>query len=264
METEEMEQAAEESTQESAPGAEEQEGKEIAPEVEVEEQEAPEPPKGVQKRINDITREKYDAIRRAEAAEKELETERNKAQAPQPASTKKPTLEDFDHDDGAYLEALTDWKVDNALQDKAKKDAEKVEQQRNKERVDAIVDHATNTIGRGRTAYEDWDTAISPVVPLLNQFEMAESLMDVESPENVVYYLAKNPEEAEAIARMSSTKRAMALGKIELRLGQTPAKKVSDAPPPVKPVGGKASAAVDISNMSGDEYRAYKLQQRKK
>jgi hypothetical protein len=264
MTTEEMqeqetpEQAEEETTTESAPVAEETVEEEAAPE----EQAEPDPPKGVQKRINELTRAKYEALREKERLEQELENERKKHEAPQPASTAKPTLEDFDHDEGQYYEALTEWKVNEALKARETREAEQKRQASDKQRQDAIVEHATQTIGHGRTNFEDFDEAIAPIVPLLNTYDMAESLMDMEKPEAVVYYLGKNPEEADAIARMTPTKRAVALGKIEVKLGQVPGKKVSNAPPPVKPVGGKSAAQVDISKMSGDEYREWRKKQR--
>jgi len=88
---------------------------------------APRQKKDVGKRINELTREKYEALREAEELRRENEALRN-PQSRQPQQAKpaqadtpdKPTLEAFDFDQEAYSEALADWKVEQKFAEREK------------------------------------------------------------------------------------------------------------------------------------------------
>jgi hypothetical protein len=79
--------------------------------------------KGVQKRIDALTREKHDALRRADEAERKLAESQGSrpatenAQTAKPADEGKPKLEDCETIE-EFQEKLTDWKLDQ--RDKAR------------------------------------------------------------------------------------------------------------------------------------------------
>lgn len=69
----------------------------------------------------------------------------------------------------------------------------------------------------------------------------------------LLYHLAKNPDEAERIAKLSPTRQVIEIGKLEDKV--VPAKKQSSAPPPVSPVKGKSTVTGFREDMTDAEFR---------
>lgn len=207
--------------------------------------------KGVGKRINELTREKYEAIRRAEAAERRLqEVEQAKPKAPtqQESSDGRPKLEDFDFDADAHAEAVADWKVRKVLAeertDAAKRQSEEAFQDRLKA-VDPV----------------EWQAAIT--APVNYTPAMLEVIKDAEMGPQVAVYLAKNLDEADQISRMSDFHAAAAIGRIEAKLAApasaaspSPPKTVTKAPAPAPTVNGTAVAKKEVRSMSVEDHLA--------
>lgn len=73
----------------------------------------------------------------------------------------------------------------------------------------------------------------------------------------LLYHLAKNTEDAERIAELSPARQVAEIGKLETKLSPV-AKKVSNAPAPIKTVPQGRSAVQGYSdNMSNEEFRAW-------
>lgn len=197
-------------------------------------------PKGVQRKINKLTR------RVGEFAEENRELKERLAQLEQgqvqekPANAKpvaegKPKLEDFDFDVEAHAEALVEWK----LEQKAKQEAIQSRQRHFSEKEEAF-----------RAEHPDYDeVAKSPDVPISRDMVLA--IMDTDNPPAIAYYLGQNVEEAAQIAQMSPLAAARAIGRIEAKLAapaQKPApvlpKKTTTAPPPPKTVSGAGKPQV--------------------
>lgn len=134
----------------------------------------------------------------------------------------KPERQNFGTE-GEFIEALTDYKVGEALAAKAKQDAEKEEQ----ERQAAILEAASARIGRALELVPDFrevTEAIDEEVPPAVSSYMQESEMFAE----LGYFFAKNPAELRAIQKMKPVAQLVAVGKIEAKL-QPFAKASSDA-----------------------------------
>jgi hypothetical protein len=83
---------------------------------------------------------------------------------------------------------------------------------------------------------------------------MADAIKDAEAGPELAYYLCKNPEEAARIARMSPVQQAVAIGRLEGKV-TIPAKRTTQAPPPVKSVnGGTGTAAFDPDSAPMEEF----------
>lgn len=227
-------------------------------EQELREQEETESKPWFQKRINEITRQKYQERERAEAAEKralELEeriTKLEKTKEPQFEPTRaKPAWKDFEsqYDDpdeaqAAFAEALTDWKFEQH-------DA-KIRQQREREKKEAdqkqsqksFNDKLRDTVSKGAVKYKDWDEATGNL-PGSIQNKILGVLIEIPNGHDVAYYLSKNLQEAEKISEMTPFAMAAELGRIELKLSTTE-RKQSSAPPPINPLKGKAPATTEI------------------
>jgi len=219
---------------------------EVVEEIEQAEQEVDEPkkaalPKGVQKRIDKITRQKYDLERELQAAQQQL------AQRPaQPTNTAKPTLEQFDYDDEKYVDALTDWKVQEAIKSQAKLTAEQQKRAQQEQVYQDFESKRQSTLVQGVTAYDDFEEVAIENPDLTITPQMADIITDSEIGHEIAYYLGSNINESDAISKMHPLKQAAAIAKLEIKLASKPAKRVSNATAPIKPVGAKGSTPTKL------------------
>jgi len=262
-----------------------------------------------QERISEINREKKDAEVRADAAEREVEASKREIDAlklavtgrppevtpptpetppatpPPPAAAEPPATFDKPKPEEnsfssqfEYQEVLTDWKIeknsfnleakyqkDLAAQEKRHQDEEaarQLESAKAKERED----WKSAEVGV-RAKYADYDEVIKSKLMVSDLVSKIVASSD-NTPE-LVYYLAKNPEEAARLSVLSNpTTVAMELGvgvrtlKPSAPSGEEPPPKTPStppgtppAPPPLAPVGTQPTRTTyDIDNMSQAEY----------
>lgn len=191
---------------------------------------APRRKPGVHNRIDELTRQKHEALREAEYW-------RNKA-----SEAAKTDLEALEYDDQIIA---------------------KVRQTERSERADAAERTAQQAVEAqfaeletaARAKWADYDAVTrNPNVPITPA--MADILKDSEYGPELAYHFGKNPAEAARLAPLSPVQLAREMGRLEARL--TTAKPVPKQPPaPVSPVGGSASGgSSDPSKMSMAEYVA--------
>jgi hypothetical protein len=214
--------------------------------------------KGVGKRINELTREKYEAIRRAEAAEQraaELEKNRQPEASREAATSSekdgKPKLEDFDFDHEAYVDALTDWRVKQTLTERD--NTEKQQQESLKEQERAQQFHGRLSAYQAANPGK-WEAATQ--APVNFTPPMLEVIATSDVGPQVAVYLAENLDRADEISRMTPYAAAAALGRLEASMGgaspaATPPKptSVTKAPPPPSTVGGGSVVRKDLASM---------------
>lgn len=209
-------------------------------------------------------REKAEA-RAALAAAQQPQRDQQEA-APPPGVADKPKAEDFsDYSD--YVEALADWKVNVK---RAEWEAETRKRQQSSEQQQRMSE-LKKRLDTGFERYEDFgDVAFDETVPITST--VADLLADCEAPADVLYYLGKNRVEAAAISRMAPARAARELARIEYKLTAQqaqpsppvvpPVRKISGAPPPIKPVGSSDSGlSKDPTKMSQREYEAWRESQ---
>jgi hypothetical protein len=200
--------------------------------------------KGVQARIDELTRARREAERSAEYW-KGLAT-----QTAQPSAeiAAKPTADQFD-DYADYVEALTDWKVEQKTRDvsvKAVQNAETMHRQSNwADRQEAV-----------KSKLADYDTVVgSSDVPVSEH--VRDALLDSEHGPELAYHLARNPSFAADLNNMSATRAALELGRLESQLDNAPAPKpVSKAPAPITPLTTGATGRVNLATASMEDYIA--------
>lgn len=209
--------------------------------------------KGVGKRINELTKEKHEALRRAEAAERERDELRSKATKPEQAHAKpegKPTLEQFDYDYEAYTDALSDWKIDQKLSERDQRSLEEANKSKIEEQSKAVQSRIDAYAAKDPDGWKEALTA-----PINYTQTMVETLRESEIGPEMGVYLARNLDEAEQISRMNPVAAARALGRIEAKLESTqaeakpkvdPPKKLTQTPPPAKTLSGAAVAMKDV------------------
>lgn len=231
---------------------------------------APDP---VQKRINKITREKYDAIRRAEEAErkvaereKELRELRN-AKAKSDVEGQRPKAADFETEEDYHV-ALGRWSAKMEMIEAKAAEAKPKDEAAHEE------DPRKRIIDLGQETFEDF-IEVASGIPISK--EMFDAMQDSDHAHEVVYYLGQHPEEAKAIHKLTSPLAiARRMGAIEAQFasddvdevvehpageeretpgqGNKPKKKPSSSPPPIKPLGGDGKIGKKAESMSLAEY----------
>lgn len=215
-------------------------------------------PRGVQKRIDRLTRDKY----RLQA---ELDVARR--QAPQAEPQRKPAEGEPKADQyksyEEYLEARAEWKAEQRvekrlgeLRDTAQRQAGQAEQEKLQSQWEKRVSDAITT-------YDDFEeVALSPEVPISEPMMMA--ILRSPKGADVAYHLGKNHDLAAQIAGLDPISAAIRIGEIAATITRPTPKKTTGAPPPITPVGGSARTTKDPANMTDREFAEWRRDQIKR
>jgi predicted RNase H-like nuclease (RuvC/YqgF family) len=111
-----------------------------------------------------------------------------------------------------------------------------------------------------RDVYSDFDEKIK-AMPVLT-VDMLAAIAESDDAGEVAYYLARNPDAAEKMAKLSFGKMAIEIGKIETQLRkpakeeakQPPKPKPTQAPAPITPVGGGGEYQKPLEDLSFSEF----------
>ena len=195
------------------------------------------------------------------AALKERQRALEQAQAAnnRPADSE-PRQEDF-ADFFDYIEARAAWRAEQSLSAKMSQERQSIEATRSQEAKISKFKEYEKRVADFASTVPDFHDVIetSPDIPAGVLSLVEEAVLDSDVGPQMVYALAKDEDLLLRIARMSPTRAAIELGKLEARLTQTKPKTQTNAPAPITRLkGGGASAPKDISKMSMEEYRAYR------
>jgi hypothetical protein len=200
--------------------------------------------KGFQRRIDDLTRENYElrAQLGTPAAAKTPGTV-SPTPADPAAKTGEPVPTDFETYD-EYVKALSKHAYREA-QAEEKQAAAKVQAQDNEQQVLSTFKGRVEEFKSAHPDYEEIVTAAD--IPITPAFRTA--ILTSEDGPKLAYYLASHQDECAAIAELDEIQQVRALGKLEAKLeaAQTPAPKVSKAPPPPQRVNAKTAAVATPS-----------------
>ena len=186
-------------------------------------------PNGVKKRIDKLTRQKYEAI--AEVNRLKAEFEALKAQiAPKQEA---PDISQFDTLDD-YVEALAEYKYQNNMLSQQEKYAERAREQR-------VAREWTDKLEKVRAVAPDFDEAFKNVAEITFAQSTLDAVAGHEKGAEIAYLLGKDPVKAYQIASLPPMQQLMAIGEIAAKTNLTRPKTVSTAPAPIKPVSGGAS-----------------------
>jgi len=244
-------------------------------EIEAKEGQEGQPPKkkgGFQRRIDKLNTRvtaaqqeaeywKQQALKGASATETKPVVESAK-----PATEGKPKPDSFDTH-AEYVEALTDWKVDQ----KQKEHDQKLEQSR----IQAEQAKVANTYAERAKVFGEKTKDFQDVLSDVDHVPMSPTVRDIfltsENGPELAYELAKDPEEFARVCKLPPLAAAREMGKLELRISsKTPGgqetNKITKAPKPLEPVkaGGKGSAPKSIydPDLSQAEYEKIRAKQR--
>jgi hypothetical protein len=109
----------------------------------------------------------------------------------------------------------------------------------------------------GLAKYGDWAPQLNNMAQILGGIptSLTEAAIETGNPHEVLYHLAKNPDEAARIALLPTARQAVAVAKLAQNVGAP--KRVTSAPPPISPKVqgiGSAPATLDDPNISMEEW----------
>jgi len=215
---------------------------------------APKPRKGVGKRIDELTREKYDAQRERDYwREQATRGNQQQAQPVKEADSTEPTLEGCEFDVQKYNAAWYEWKRGQ----ERKAESQQKREQKLQESAQGFAQ-----------SNPDYFEVISNPYLRISQ-DMVDVIADTDNPAALAYYLGKNPQEAERISTMNLAGVARAIGRIEAELSAPPPprqitpKTVTKAPPPVTTLTGAPAVVKSLEEMSMREYDEQRRKERK-
>lgn len=192
--------------------------------------------KGVQKRIDRLTRQKYEARAEADFLRKQLEAQQ------QPRTDSVIDRGRFESEED-YIEAVVEARLSQK---------EAVQQQQSfAQKVNGIIKEAEK-LG-------DFDVDDFREIPISQAMAMA--IVESDVAVKLTKYFHDEPEEAERISRLSPARQAAAIGRLEVDLGSSVPKVTakSAAPSPIKPVAGNGVAQGGYRpDMTPEAYRKWR------
>lgn len=229
---------------------------------------------GFQRRIDKLNAQKTQAQQEIEywkklaleSAGSKTESPAAKVETPATATDGKPSPDKYETH-AEYVEALTDWKLEQRLKEReAKQEQAKVMSEQEK-LVQTYAEKA-KTFAEKTEDFQDTLEAVDhiPLSPAVQR-------LILKSGPELAYALAKDPEEYARINRLSPIDAAEAVGELKARLvsskapeAKTETKKLTQAPNPIEPVSGgqaKVAKSLDDPNLSFTDYVKLRREQAK-
>jgi hypothetical protein len=229
-------------------------------------EEKPKKKSGIEKRIGKLTKQRQEAQLEAEYWKKEALKNQTAPAAPTEARQEskadgRPKAESFETHE-AYVEALADWKVDQKLSaEKAKTRELELKSEQDKQ----LKTHFER-VEKFKSQHSDFEDAMTEVNDIPMSLTVQQVILGSENGPELMYELAKDPEDYKRICGLPAIQAARELGKIEARLLKEETKetkiKPSKAPKPLSTVSrGSAASSRDPSTMDYDEYKEWREQQ---
>lgn len=222
---------------------------------------------GAQKRIDELTRNWREAERREAALLAMLQQQQ--PPQPEPIATeppKLPTLEEHGYDEGKYQAALLKYAADTARAEVQRELAAARQQEAQQRRIGTFAERQA-AFAKSNPDYADL-VLRDMTLPISDA--MRDVIMDSDAGPEVAYYLARNRETAESIARLPPHLAARELGRIEAKLEaakeaarRKPVPPVTQAPPPPPVIEATEAPPPEKnwSNMSDAEFAKWRRRQ---
>ena len=196
-----------------------------------------------------------------EKLERELNELRTKYEPPKTEADPEPQRQQF-QSDADFIKAVKDWSADNALREAEKRKAEeaaKAEQQK-------IVKQWQER----QTAFQQQTPDYAEVLGSSSaqvKDHIRDAILESDVGPQLLYFLAKNPDQVDKLNDMSVPGALKELGRMEDKLGKpksevkdTKETKVSSAPAPISPLSGGSGVPVvpKSETMTYDEWKQHR------
>ena len=208
--------------------------------------------------IDQLTREKYEARRAAEEAQRQMAEMQQYLQQhqPMPQVTDMPKLEQFDYDTTRYEQAIQQWHVNN-LQQEQMRQQQTLEQQQQYAAAMREQQLLQAKVAEGTKKYPDFAEKVNnPSLPPLREVNRAafDTVIQSDAATDIAYYLASNPVEVYAFADMTPAQAIKRVAQLEAKLEANPPAVKRMPPKPPSTVRGTSNAVDDPSKLSTEEW----------
>ena len=189
------------------------------------------------KRISELTRQRHEAERKAEASTGE-------------AARYRMLVEQLRAGGEADATDVTPQQpnIDELVERRA---AEKAQHQ-------AIAERGQSVSKVGAEHYPDFQSAVVTLDALGISQDSVESILGMDDAHKVIYALGKNPEEASRILSLPPVQQGRELERLALKAAQPAPKAVSKAPAPITTIDGSTKVETDPSKMSMAEWAKWR------
>jgi len=183
-----------------------------------------------------------------------LQRKMTRGQTPEKIEAKIKPDESAFETNAEFVEALTDWKVDQ----REITNAETRSKQNSKDREQDFF----SVIDSGIEKYKDFNEVARKTPeqggPTINE-NMLEAMIDCDNVVDIAYYLGQNVKESLRISNLSPIGAAREIGKIEARFleggkNTTPQKIKTKTVTPSKPIEGKTKTDIDLNDQSTKDF----------
>ena len=222
---------------------------------------------GFQKRIDELTRQRYERDAQINALQDRLNAiEQQNLQVT--AEATKPTIEQYDYDHEAWAKAYSQW-VDTQQATKEKQAQEQQQLAYQQQQQILQQQRLQEKIYEAQAKYPDFMQTINdPSLPNLQEINRAayDAVLESDNMGAVAMHLAKNPEKVYSFASMTPVQAIREVAKLEYMLGQGKPQNPNTPPPPppATDIRGTSDVSVNPTKMSTEEYIAWRNEQMKK
>ena len=222
--------------------------------------ETPEKPKHdlIQRRIDRLTREKYQARAELDQLRKQLEELKTPQQQRSAQLDGEPRLENFDNLVD-FQRAHSRWMYENLSKEERTRREAETAKQRDAERYTSIAQNWQKSVAEAAKEIPDIREVLAETAFELQDAVAAEIFESPVGPQ-IAYHLALHPDELEELAGKSPGAAIRYLGRLEAKLeAENVARKKSGAPKPPTPVKGvSATVTQDPDKMSVEEWTKWR------
>lgn len=218
-------------------------------------------PKGVQKRIDELTsnwrsaERERDYWRQMAMRDQSQQPQQPQQDAAPPQPATKPEPDTFDSYED-YLDALTEWKVDQREQARQAETQAQQEKQAKEQQAQQFQQKAAEYASQTPDFNDAMQTLVTLPIADAQANAMMEVIADSDMGPQLVHHLGTNPTEAMRIAGLSPMAAARELGRIEARLSMPAPKTTTSAPEPVAPIGAGESTPPNMNDLSTEDWMA--------
>ena len=227
----------------------------------------------IQKRIDQLTRERYDEQRRAQALEAELaqfkrqqaeQYQRSQIEAEMPDIGRYQSLADYNRDMALWAAKLGETQANTRWE--ARQQAERAQQAQEyaqmahqQQRIAAENARLDAKLAEGTKKYSDFQQAVmNPDLPSVRGSPLMEIILESEHAVDVAYALAKNPAELDRLLSLPPAVAAREVYRMDSKFGGNGP---TSAPPPPPQRNGSATGQKDPSQMSDAEFAKWRKAQ---
>jgi hypothetical protein len=224
---------------------------------------------GFQRKIEALTREKFEQDQRIQAMQQQLHDAQQQMlrQSQQTQVDDMPRLADFGFDEDQHRAAVQQWSQQKiqAFQDQQQQAFQQQQQMAAEQRRMQLIQEKTQ---QAVEKYPDFVAVVNnPSVPSLAKVNPAafETLLESDAGADIAYYLGKNPTEIYRFHNLTPVQAVREMTLLEARLKAAPPTQVKTPPkPPTKVSEGSSEAVTDPNKMDMDTWMKWRNEQVRK